>query len=109
MHPTLTKNNILLSQKYLDAKAGCHPFPSYIKAFHEISHSFTSSAQEVAATGEMQFNATEQVSDQTRHRLRNVLSCNHRSPRRPHPCGRWVAFLKIADKQIGISRSSGNL
>lgn len=42
-----------------------------IEKVREISESFTSSAEEVAATGEMQYNATEQLADQTTH-LREV-------------------------------------
>lgn len=48
-----------------------------IEKVREISHSFSSSAQEVAASGEMQHNATEQVADQA-NRLREISDKIHR-------------------------------
>ncbi|WP_018132830.1 methyl-accepting chemotaxis protein [Effusibacillus pohliae] len=67
-----TRNSTIMA----DVLRSVDDIESRIEKVREISDSFTLSAQEVAAAGETQYNATEQLADQTA-RLRNVSDKIH--------------------------------
>lgn len=68
---TTAAQTIRISTVMAEVLQGVDYIETRIEKVREISESFTSSAEEVAATGEMQYNATEQLVDQTT-RLREV-------------------------------------